>query len=95
MELNWLRHPIQTVSRVHGSLIEQAIDANLRCATKFATKGDYEGFHRHCGHAEDLARRHYPERLEEVQRVAVDGVEAVANPPESDVEEQPLPTPNA
>ena len=82
MELNWFRHPFRTLNRVHESLVDQAIDANLRCARDHAARGNYEGFHRHCSHAENLARQHKPERLAEVEQVAAHSVDSIANPPE-------------
>ena len=95
MQLNWLRHPLRTLSRVHESLVDQAIDANLRCAADHAARGNYQGFHRHCGHAENLARRHEPDRLAEIERVATKGVESITNPSESDRPEPTAPAANA
>ena len=95
MHLNWLRHPLRTLSRVHESLVDQAIDANLRCAADHASRGNYQGFHRHCGHAENLARRHEPDRLAEVERVALRGVESITTPAESNQSEPTAPAGNA
>lgn len=92
MQWNCLRHPLRTLKNVHASLVDQAIDANLRCAADHAANGNYQGFHRHCGHAENLARRHEPDRLTEVERVAMKDVESITTPAEPD---RPEPTASA
>ena len=95
MDLNCLRHPLRALKNVHESLVDQAIDANLRCAADHAASGNYQGFHRHCGHAENLARRHEPDRLTEIERVAMNGVESITNPSGSGRPEPTAPAANA
>ena len=78
MDLNWLRHPTRAVQQARRSLAEDTLNANLRYARDHAARGNYEGFYRHCGHAKDIARHHFPERLPEVKQVEVKGVDASA-----------------
>jgi hypothetical protein len=73
MQANWLRHPFQTIRTVRATLIDRAIIANLKQAREYAANGNHEGFERHCGHAERLAERHAPGRVDDVERVAAAG----------------------
>ena len=78
MEFNCLRHPIRSLRQAHRSLAADTLDANLRCARDHATRGNPEGVRRHCGHAEDIAAQHFPERLPEVEQVEASIIEASA-----------------
>ncbi|WP_241431264.1 hypothetical protein [Halococcus thailandensis] len=71
--MNCLRHPFRTLKQVHATLVHRAITANLEQAHEHATNGNFEGFERHCGHAERLAERHAPGRVDDVGRVAAAG----------------------
>ena len=66
----WIRHPLRTLQTLHATLINRTITANLERAREHARNGDREGFVRHIGHAACLARRHAPERVTDVERVA-------------------------
>jgi hypothetical protein len=95
MLLNCLRHPVQTFSRFHASLIDQTITANLKQAREHAANGNNEGFERHCGHAERLAERHAPGRVEEVERVAAAGPDLLGDAAEASHSEPTKTTANA
>jgi hypothetical protein len=73
MLLNCLRHPLRTLNRIHATVVHRTITANLKQARKYAANDNREGFERHCGHAERLAERHAPGRVEDVERVAAAG----------------------
>jgi hypothetical protein len=73
MLLNCLRHPFQALNRVHETLVHRTITANLEQAHEHAANGNDEGFERHCGHAERLAERHAPGRVEDVERIVAAG----------------------
>jgi limonene-1,2-epoxide hydrolase len=95
MLLNCLRHPVQTFSRFHASLIDQTITANLRQAREHAANGNNEGFERHCGHAERLAERHAPGRVDDVERVAAAGPALLGESTETNHSEPTTATANA
>lgn len=73
MLLNCLRRPLQTLNRIHATLVHRTITANLEQAREYAANDNREGFERHCGHAERLAERHAPERVEDVERIVAAG----------------------
>ena len=73
MEFNCLRHPIRSLRQARRSLAADTLDANLRCARDHAARGNPEGFHRHCGHARDIAEHHFPDRVSEVEQVVARG----------------------
>lgn len=70
MQVNCLRHPFRTLKQVHATLVHRTITANLEQAREHAANGNFEGFERHCGHAERLAERHAPSCVDDVERVA-------------------------
>ncbi|EMA54499.1 hypothetical protein [Halococcus salifodinae] len=73
MQVNCLRHPFRTLKQVHATLVHRTITANLEQAREHAANGNFEGFERHCGHAERLAERHAPSRVDDVGRIAAAG----------------------
>ena len=70
MDFSWTRHPLRTLRTLHATLIDRTITANLNRAREHARNNNREGFVRHIGHAACLARRHAPERVTDVKRVA-------------------------
>lgn len=70
---NSLRHPLRTLNRLRTTLVHRTITANLEQAHEHASNGNYEGFKRHYGHAERLAERHAPGRVDDVERVVAAG----------------------
>ena len=66
----WIRHPLRMLRALHATLIDRTITANLDRAREHARNDNQEGFVRHIGHAACLARRHAPERVADVERVA-------------------------
>lgn len=80
---NRLRHPLRTLNRLHASLVHRTITANLEQAHEYAVHGDREGFERHCDHAERLAERHAPGRVDDVERVVAAGPDLLGEPSES------------
>lgn len=73
MQINCLRHPFRTLKQVHATLVHRTITANLEQAREHAANGNFEGFERHCAHAERLAERHASGRVDDVGRVAAAG----------------------
>ena len=88
MQVNCLRHRIRTLGRLHASLIDRTITAILEQAREHAANGNHEGYERHYEHAERLAQRHAPSRVDDVERVAAAGPDLLgdsidANQPET------------
>ncbi|WP_273837239.1 hypothetical protein [Halococcus sp. PRR34] len=80
---NIARHPLQTLNRLRTTLVHRTITANLEQAHEHAINGNYEGFERHCGHAERLAERHAPDRVDDVDRVVAAAPDQLDEPIES------------
>jgi hypothetical protein len=95
MLVNCLRHPIRTLKQVHVTLVHRTITANLEQAREHAANDNYEGFERHCGHAERLAERYVPSRVDDVDRVAAAGPDLLGDATDANQPEATRKTANA
>lgn len=64
-----LRHPLQSLRIVRETATDAVITAHLEQAREDVSKGNREGFERHCEYAGQLARWHAPDRLDDIERL--------------------------
>lgn len=59
-----------TLHKLHATLINRLITANLEKAQYYIEKGQHRESQRHHRHAKRIANKHAPQRLSDIQRLA-------------------------